>query len=329
MEKRDYLHVSKKIGAGILAIAMLIAMYGACLPTFVRAEGDVTYYVAANGADTNDGLSTAKPLSYKKASDMVFNGGDSVLLKRGDVFYGSFAPQVQNAGADNRLNVGAYGTGELPQIRCAKIVVGNWTLSTDGFYHYTLTSSGNYTGLKDDNTNVAFMADADNNKWGVRKLSAAACTAKYDFYCDDTGIYIKSDVDPYEELGTLILAVNAAGVQVASFMDVHDLHVRYVGSHGMNQQAEGSEYVHIYDCVIEDVGGSQLSETSKYGNGIEFYGAASHIVVENNVIRNAYDVGFTLQGGGSCVWQDVTVRENIFAYNTQAFEILCCGFQKF
>lgn len=321
MEKHAHMNSLKKFGAGVLAALMLVVMCSVGFSTTVFAESGKTYYVAADGKDDNDGLSLGTPLSLKKANQMLFSGGDSILFKRGDVFYGTFSPMVYKTDENNRVTVGSYGNGALPQISAAKIIESKWMKVSGGFYRYTLGKAGNYSGLKDDNANVAFMADSANKKWGVRKLSAAACTNEYDFYCDETSIYVKTDADPYEKLGKLILAVNAAGVQVSSFMNVHDLHIRYVGSHGINQKSSNSSYVHIYDCVIEDVGGSQLDEDSKYGNGIEFYGGASHILIENNIIRNTYDVGFTLQGGGSCVWKDITVRKNVFAYNTQSFEM--------
>lgn len=81
------------------------------------------------------------------------------------------------------------------------------------------------------------------------------------------------------------------------------------------------ENVEISKNIIEDIGGSYLKGTTRYGNGIEFYGTnASNVVVKNNIIRNVYDVGFTMQGtqgSGS----NVVVRDNVFVNNSQDSEI--------
>ena len=77
------------------------------------------------------------------------------------------------------------------------------------------------------------------------------------------------------------------------------------------------ENVTVSNCVIEDIGGCYASGTTRYGNGIAIYNTnASNIVIKNNIIRNVYDAGITIQGteGSS---KDITVKNNAFVNNSQ------------
>ena len=109
-------------------------------------------------------------------------------------------------------------------------------------------------------------------------------------------------------------------------MDIHDLHIRDAG-YGIvwkTKTQAASQNVKIYNCVFDNLGGHYrggLNSGTKGGNAIEFYSYATDCIIENNIIRNCYDVGFTCQGKGT--WSNVTVNNNIFAYNTQAIEIWC------
>jgi hypothetical protein len=289
-------------------------------------SGGTTYYVAANGKDDNDGLSPNTPLSYLVASATMLYGGDSMLFHRGDTFYGPFKPFTSGTSTGNRVTVGAYGSGDMPTLSIDKIIDKSWTQASAGFYKYNISDSGTFGGMQNGKTNVGFMEDSAGKKWGVHRLDASTCTGQYDFYCDNTYIYTKATMDPHQALGRLILGIDGVIVSVSSHMVVHEIRLRYCGGHGLNQNG-GTTDVHITDCVIEDIGGGQLGTSgfTKYGNGIEFYGGATDIDVERNIIRNTYDVGFTLQGGGGGIWSNVTVKNNIFAYDTQACEVWTSG----
>lgn len=278
-----------------------------------------TYYVSANGV--GDGLSEENPMSFAQAHTLTYGPGDCLRMRRGDVFYGSVSLKV-GAQPDNPFELCAYGSGCRPVVSLAKIIDSPWERHSEVFYRFDLSEKGQYEGLRDDNDDVGFMEDVSGAKWGVRKENETACNAQWDFYCNNGFIYVKTEIDPCRELGRLTLAVDGNAVRVASSMKVHDLHIRYSAGHGINLQRAGVENVHIYDCVIEDIGGGRLGTTgwTKYGNGIEFFGGASNMTVERNIIRNTYDVGFTLQGGDMCEWHNVVVKNNIFAFNTQSFE---------
>ena len=65
------------------------------LPFFGRAT---TYYVAGNGNDTNDGLTTSTAWqTISKVNATSLQPGDQVLFRSGDTFYGKIIlPQSSN-----------------------------------------------------------------------------------------------------------------------------------------------------------------------------------------------------------------------------------------
>ena len=82
------------------------------------------------------------------------------------------------------------------------------------------------------------------------------------------------------------------------YVTIQNLAIRYAGAHGIqaNGYRTSSDHLIIEYCDIAFVGGSYLSGTIRYGNGIEIYDAASDIVVRSNSVDNAYDAAFTTQG---------------------------------
>jgi Right handed beta helix region/Family of unknown function (DUF6298) len=75
-----------------------------------------TYYVSANGLDSNDGKSPDHPWkTLDKVSSTTFHPGDSILLNKGDTFTGSL--QLQGSGTTaNAITLSSYGTGADPII---------------------------------------------------------------------------------------------------------------------------------------------------------------------------------------------------------------------
>ena len=138
-----------------------------------------------------------------------------MLLKRGDVFYGPVIPKVE-ASPNEPFTLGSYGEGERPQISLIKIIDRSWTDGGGGFYRYNLADTTGFHGWKTDSDNVGFIEDRYGVKWGKRMENAAACKDAFDFYCADGYIYLKTDKEPFEQLGSLILAINGCNIKLAS-----------------------------------------------------------------------------------------------------------------
>ncbi|MBR7133217.1 MAG: hypothetical protein IKD04_06755 [Clostridia bacterium] len=310
----------------IITLFISVVMIVCCIPfsaVTVAADTVPTYYVAADGK--GNGLSEDSPMSLKYLNSNVYIfGGSRVLFKCGDIFYGNITPILKETSESAKVEFGCYGKGTLPIISGAKIALNNWEREAGGFFKYDLTDKDGFGGVETDITNIGFIEDSNGVKYGARRLNAEECTKEYDFYCDEQYLYLKSVKNPYEALGELRLATGISLLSISSNMVIHDLNLRDAG-YGIvwkEKKAETTKNVHIYNCVIENMGGHYiggLNSGTKGGNGIEFYSYAENCIVENNIIRNCYDVGFTCQGNG--IWKNVTVKNNIFAYNTQSIEV--------
>ncbi len=334
--------IKNKALAIILAMLMIAGVV-AVANVNVFANTGTTYYVAADGLDTNDGLTEETPLSLVGINKKTLNGGDTVLLKRGDTFYGRFeaAVDLDTVSETVRVTVDAYGEGAKPIISSAKIVSKAWEDCGNGFYKIDLSNPENFTGLDNEFTkgnngdyfyaNVNFIEAEDGTIYGELQKNAEACTEKYQFYCDDTCVYLKTDVEPYSDLGTCTLPIFAPFkplMRARRGMIIKNMHFMYGGygvGAGSNDQ---TQYINIEDCIFDKIGGADIDSHEDYftrgGNGIEFGSYGFDIVVKNNIFRDVYDVGFSPQGRGTFEspsrWENITVTNNIFAFNTQAFE---------
>ena len=316
----------KKAMVLLVAVIMLVSTVPVGLASSAQTDGK-TYYVAADGLVTNDGLSEDKPMSFEKANAQELKGGDKILFKRGDIFYGCFRPVVSDTGDKSRVEVDAYGEGPLPIISNSKIVADGWQNAGNGFYKFDLTNIDNFKGIRDKSANVGFFTDAELNVYGRLMADAASCVRKYDFYCDKTYIYLKTDKDPYTDLGELKMAISGKVVQVDLGVNVSNLKIEY-GMHGLcwksGSAAERRRFSDVKNCVFDYIGGVNLAYDSggynRGGNGVEWFNTGIKTVIENNIFRNIYDVGFTCQGDNPGIYKNITIKNNVFAFNTQAME---------
>ncbi len=320
----------KKVFVLLIAVIMVLSAVPTGMLTASAASGKI-YYVAADGKNDSKGLSPDEPMSYLKANSTVLNGGDKILFKRGDVFYGSFVPIVRSASDKNRVTIDAYGEGPLPTLSYAKIVSDGWVDCGNGFYKFDFSQTDKYEGTKDRNANVGFFRDKDGKYYGGLYANAEECTEKYDFYCDDNLIYVKTDKDPYTELGTLKMAVagnQSSLIRATTGLNINNLKMEYCGYGVTWNRADknSKKFCKITGCVFDNLGGTNIhfgyedGSVIRGGNGVEWFDEGSNTEITNCIFRNIYDVGFTCQGNDPSDWKNNTLHDNVFAFNTQAIE---------
>lgn len=126
--------------------------------------GATNYYVSTSGNDALAGTSPATAWkTLAKANASVFSGNDSLLLKRGDIFFGAI---IVNR---SYMNFGAYGSGPNPIIK-GSIPLTSWTSDGGGIYStplaakyklnlVTIDSMPQYIARypNDNNTNGGFL----------------------------------------------------------------------------------------------------------------------------------------------------------------------------
>ncbi len=121
-----------------------LVLLGAFVPV---ASAQTTYYVAANGSDSNDGRSVNSPYqSLAKVNTLPLQPGDQVLFRRGDTFRGGVV--VRRSGTDAQpITFDAYGAGARPIISGSTLLT-NWTSLGNNRWQTTCTAcAGRVTGL--------------------------------------------------------------------------------------------------------------------------------------------------------------------------------------
>ena len=136
--------------------------------SFTVAQGaSRSYYVAADGRDTNDGLTPETALqSIEKLNTISFVPGDRILFKSGDTFTGMFRPHG-SGNADAPIMVGKYGGEARPVLQP----------DPDGVFNYAL-GAGSVTTRKVNGTiwleNVEY--------WEIRDLELHDPSYDPEFY---------------------------------------------------------------------------------------------------------------------------------------------------
>lgn len=288
-----------------------------------------TYYVSADGTST-DGTDINDPMSLTQANKKKYYGNEKVLFKSGDIFYGTINFNV-DASEDKMFYIGTYGEGEKPVISGANILTNKeaWENEGNGIYKLDLSNYSNFTGIGRtywQPYNIGFIADEKGNIYGNRKKSTDELKEQNDFFCEDNYFYIKSNGNPSERLGEIKFVSRNDLIKVSSYTIIEGLNIQYTGAHGIVKKDDIIENVYIHDCIVDNIGGSvqNASSFTRYGNGIEFWNQAENILVENCIVRNTYDAGFTFQGSTVITgFRNIIAKNNIFINCTYPIEIFC------
>lgn len=294
----------------------------------LSGETGNTYYISATGTST-EGTDINDPMSLATANKKTFYGNEKILFKRGDIFYGTIQFKVE-AEDGTMAYIGSYGEGEKPIISGAATIINKDAWQEEGeLYKIDISNSSNLSGFKSggyEPYNIGFIRTEEGRIFGNRKASKDQLLNDMDFYCNGTFLYVKCEQNPNEKYGQLKIVARNDLVVVYTNTIVDGLNIQDTGAHGIVKKSDKIKNVYIHDCIIQNIGGSVLKEELvRYGNGIEFYnGTVENALIENNMFRNIYDVGFTMQGT-SGYWENIVVRNNIFIANAQNSEIWNSG----
>lgn len=126
------------------------------------------YYIATTGNDANNGTSTSTPWKSISKVNSYFGSmaaGDSILFKRGDVFYGAI--RVNKSGSSSsRIIISAYGTGTVKPVISGGTIVTSWTsLGNNLWKSNTLTAK---------KVNVVTVSDASKQQGRYPNANAAS-----------------------------------------------------------------------------------------------------------------------------------------------------------
>lgn len=292
--------------------------------------GQTFYISSTEGANDNDGLSELTPKNDLRS---VPKKGVTILLKRGDVFWGGISGYED-------CTISYYGKGDRPVICGFKVLwnVDAWEAVGNNLWRLDLSNNDNFKGnirLHYDagNNNIGFIYDADKDKlYGRNVVGIDSLKNEMDFY---TSPYYKSeDVknNPFKyvivkskgspaKYGKLCFPMFQSGAQKMKNCKIKGLSFIGFSRMGMYDLNE----CEVDDCQIDLIGGGiQIGyrTRTRFGNGIELWYSCNNNIIKNCLISRTYDCATTIQANGIIKYNP---HNNLFIGNRiykcrQAFE---------
>lgn len=283
------------------------------------------YYVKNAGNDSGTGTSDATAwASLAKVSSVIFQPGDHIYFKRGDLFRGQLYNNSSGS-AGNPVVYDAYGTGAKPKIWGSRDYSSDnlWTNYSGNIW---VTSSPVETGMD----NIANLIFNNEQSCGKQETSISACDSQGDFYynTDDNKVYIYSVGSPavfysHIEMGGVFeeYVVFCYG---NSYVTFRNMDVRYSANNAMFTGYGSSNIIFEYNDVSW-AGGTyyMIKYPVRMGNGIGVWKDASNIIIRYNRIDQCYDAGISPQGLKAYTMDNIQMYYNIitncwYSYETWA-----------
>ena len=273
-----------------------------------KITGGRVYYISEHGSDSDSGLSPEHAWhSIDKLNNAVLATGDNVLFERGSVFHGQLH-------AKSGVYYGAFGEGCKPCIYGSKYNMAEltWEKAGDGIWKcsaYGFTDIGN----------IVF----DGGRHIGRRVFEPTFTQELDFYHDKENklliLYCKKGA-PNEIFGEIESGDRPSVISVGQEEDItlENLCVKYGGGHGIS--GFGNRNITVRSCEVGWIGGSILSGSTRYGNGIEIWGSCDGLLIENCYVYQCYDTGISHQGRNGGDFKNIVYRNNLVELCTWAVE---------
>ena len=269
------------------------------------------YYVKNGGNNLADGKSDENAwATIAKVNTFTFQPGDSVCFKRGSVWREYVRLEVMNGNATGRITYTNYGEGDLPLFINSK----------------EENSESDWINLGANlwrNSDASFVTEVCNivfnngESFGLRMKTFAEVISQNQWFYDTANKYITiySTENPailYEDIECVLKSSNGKiSIPGNSYVTIDGIAIMYEGRHAIAASGSPSN-ITIRNCYIKYIGGALSSSTVRLGNGIEFYGSANNILIENNYVAHCYDAGITSQYIGTTA---TTVNNFVVRYN--------------
>jgi hypothetical protein len=288
-----------------------------------------TYYVdASRPNDNGNGWSPAtawKTIDKVNAANLL--PGDVVLFRRGEVFRGTLIPR--NGNSTSHIRYGAYGSGPKPRLYGSinKSGIRNW--KSAGYNLWKTTKVRTVTGdAAVDAGNLIFNSEQSVG-WKVPTRNELNSQGKFwsdpDHSNNKAELIMYSVGNPGSQYSNIEIALrgNVINQDGRSYIIYENLDLRYAGSHGI--AGSNAHHTIARSCDFSYIGGSYLSGTTRYGNGVEYYNGANDNLVERCYFNQIYDVAMTAQGKGNYQAYNLYFNNNIVTNCEQSFEFWVKG----
>jgi hypothetical protein len=239
-----------------------------------------TYYVSSStGNDGNNGTSTSTPWqTIAQVNGQTFQPGDSVLLKRGDVWNESLAPSSSGS-SGNAITFDAYGTGAAPNL------TGYYSVPSPAWVH--VTGNAWKAPLPATYSTVNFCLFG--SIWGQKVAAVSSnLTAQWNFYFANGYVYVYSVNSPAIYYNEPIVPMALSNVPVInvngqSWLTFQHLLVNWFDQYGVYVQGASDHLVFANmeaDSMIPQ--GTQplgfyVNESAPGPGDIKIYDAEAHL----------------------------------------------------
>ncbi|MCC6857957.1 MAG: right-handed parallel beta-helix repeat-containing protein [Bryobacterales bacterium] len=327
-------------------LLVLAALATLCVPASMARQAGLpstaTYYVSSSaGRDEADGLSPKTAWrSLERVNTAAIQPGDRILFKRGNLWRGQLFPKSGAAGRP--VTYGAYGKGARPilQASVAKDGPDAWYSAGNNLWttrppkgpnevQENLSRAAARPGSGEElDVDVGNIIFDHGPLCGVKKWRREDLLQDGDYWYDAaaTQVWLYSRKPPTTRHRSIELALKKHIIDQrgARYVIFEDLHLRYGAAHGIGGGDTGN--ITVRRCDVSFIGGGhQLTRPDgkpvRFGNGIEFWGAARSNLVEQCRVWEIYDAALTNQGNSSSSEQvDIIYRDNVIWNAEYSFE---------
>ena len=276
-----------------------------------RTYGGRNFYVSETGNDDADGLSPETAWrTLEKVNTTALGYADTVRFRSGDIFRGHLEPQ--SGRTSEAVVYTRYGEGAKP------ILQPSWDASAPE--DWVKVGKILWKCERPSRLELGNIILNHGAKGCAHKVDKPEQLGGKDLrFCwveAEKAVYLVSRRNPAKRFSSIELAEKQHVIQEGNGHDiVYDgLALRYGAAHGI---AGGNvSNIVVRGCDISWIGGSTLyyddgGRGVRYGNGIEFWGNASDILVENCRVWECWDAGLTNQSNvAGAVQKNITYRNN-------------------
>ena len=277
--------------------------------TFSLSVSATDYYVKNGGNDNASGTSDATAwATIKKVNSFSFKPGDRILFRCGDTWREQLTLSLKSGTASGRITYTSYSNGPKPLILGSKQEnsTSDWVNIGTNLWRNSDPSFSINVG------NLIFNNEASA---GIKVTTQNNVNSQGKFYYNSTNksIVLYSVSNPATYYTNIECALDRDILNTSGgYIIVDGLDVRYSARIGIHCQ-NGSNNIIIRNCDVSWIGGG-ASGTVRLGNGIQFWGSCTNILIENNFIENIYDAGITPQYWDKPVnISNFVVRNNIIS----------------
>lgn len=317
-----------------VTLVVALAYFGAqASDYFVDAEG---------GHDEQSG--TSETLAWQtlaRVNSAQFKPGDRVRFKCGQIWRGSL--KVHPGAKDAPITYTSFpGLGKSGEVK-PKIIgsvdltdPARWQPDGRNIWKAVSTAEGTDARSATINADVGNMIlvkkGESQKKAGFKRWAVEELRTPGDFFSSplspDAGprtLYFYAEKNPAELYGFIEAAqkINTVIMSRPEWFVLDGLAFGYTSAHGVG--GAGAKNVVIRNCDFFWIGGGHLytrnNVPTRYGNGVEFWCAASDCVVERCRFWQIYDTAMTNQGKEKCRVSNIVWRENTVYLCEQAYEI--------